>query len=71
MIYLDYNATTPVDPAVVATVTETLQNAWGNPSSNHQAGKGSKKVRRVDVNGVKNGKDPSSSFCVIRSIHIF
>ena len=34
-IYLDYNATTPVDPAVVAAALPYLQTHFGNPSSTH------------------------------------
>jgi cysteine desulfurase len=38
-IYLDYNATTPLDPAVVAAVLPYLQEHFGNPSSTHGYGK--------------------------------
>jgi cysteine desulfurase len=38
-IYLDYNATTPVDPAVAEAVTHALRELWGNPSSSHAYGK--------------------------------
>jgi cysteine desulfurase len=34
-IYLDYNATTPVDPAVVQAALPYLQAHFGNPSSTH------------------------------------
>ena len=34
-IYLDYNATTPVDPAVVAAMLPYLSTHFGNPSSTH------------------------------------
>ncbi|KAF6724237.1 Selenocysteine lyase [Oryzias melastigma] len=37
-IYMDYNATTPLEPEVMQAVSEALQDAWGNPSSNHIAG---------------------------------
>ncbi|EIF00277.1 cysteine desulfurase family protein [Saccharomonospora glauca] len=37
-IYLDYNATTPVDPAVVDAVSPYLSEAFGNPSSEHHYG---------------------------------
>jgi cysteine desulfurase len=37
-IYLDYNATTPVDPAVVEAMLPYLQTHWGNPSSTHAYG---------------------------------
>ena len=35
---MDYNATTPLEPEVMQAVTEALQDAWGNPSSNYVAG---------------------------------
>ena len=38
-IYLDYNATTPVDPAVADAVSHALRELWGNPSSSHAYGK--------------------------------
>jgi len=38
-IYLDYNATTPVDPAVADAVGHALRELWGNPSSAHEYGK--------------------------------
>jgi cysteine desulfurase len=37
-IYLDYNATTPVDPAVVDAMLPYLVKHFGNPSSAHQYG---------------------------------
>ena len=37
-IYMDYNATTPLEPAVIQAVSEALRDAWGNPSSNYIAG---------------------------------
>lgn len=37
-IYLDYNATTPVDPAVVEAMLPYLTEQWGNPHSDHQLG---------------------------------
>jgi cysteine desulfurase len=36
-IYLDYNASTPVDPAVVAAMRPFLAGHYGNPSSGHWA----------------------------------
>ena len=43
-IYLDHNATTPVDPSVVAAVTSTLQEKFGNASSVHSFGQTAKTV---------------------------
>jgi len=41
LIYLDYAATTPVDPMVAAAMAETLsaEGSYGNPSSNHPLGR--------------------------------
>ena len=36
-IYLDYNASTPVDPAVAAAMRPFLEDHYGNPSSGHWA----------------------------------
>jgi cysteine desulfurase len=38
-IYLDYNATTPLDPAVVEAMLPYLRQHHGNPSSTHAYGK--------------------------------
>lgn len=38
-IYLDYNATTPTDPAVVEELLPFLSEVFGNPSSSHPYGK--------------------------------
>ena len=43
-IYFDHNATTPVDPSVVAAVTSTLQEKFGNASSVHSFGQTAKTV---------------------------
>ncbi len=39
MLYLDYNATTPVDPEVVAAMEPYLGKFFANPSSGHQPGR--------------------------------
>ena len=36
-IYLDYNASTPIDPAVAAAMRPFLNEAFGNPSNGHWA----------------------------------
>jgi cysteine desulfurase len=38
-IYFDYNATTPLDPAVRAAMLPYLDEIWGNPSSVHHIGR--------------------------------
>lgn len=44
MIYLDYNATTPVLAEARAAVADALERCWGNPSSGHASGKAAKEV---------------------------
>jgi cysteine desulfurase len=43
-IYLDYNATTPIDPRVVQTMLPFIYGHFGNPSSTHAFGVESKKA---------------------------
>ena len=38
-IYFDYNATTPLDPAVREAMQPFLEAVWGNPSSVHRVGR--------------------------------
>lgn len=43
-IYLDYAATSPVDPAVTAAMLECLRHEFGNPSSQHAAGRRARRL---------------------------
>ncbi len=43
-IYLDYNATTPLDPAVAAAMRPYLEEHFGNPSSSHAYGQAAKEA---------------------------
>lgn len=43
-VYLDYNATTPVEPEVIEAITEALREAWGNPSSSYRPGQKAKEI---------------------------
>ncbi|WP_437230960.1 cysteine desulfurase family protein [Planctomicrobium sp. SH661] len=44
MIYLDNNATTPLDPEVLDEMNRVAQVAWGNPGSRHLAGRKARQV---------------------------
>jgi len=44
LIYLDNNATTPVDPRVVEAMLPALRKGWGNPSSGHRRGRMAKEM---------------------------
>ena len=43
-IYLDHNATTPIDPAVLAAMMPFLRQEFGNPSSAHALGRRAREV---------------------------
>lgn len=43
-IYLDNASTTPIDPEVLACMTEVMTSAWGNPSAQHPHGVRSRAV---------------------------
>jgi cysteine desulfurase len=43
-IYLDYNATTPIDPEVADAMEPFLRGCFGNPSSSHRYGAEARKV---------------------------
>ncbi|HXM56941.1 MAG TPA: aminotransferase class V-fold PLP-dependent enzyme, partial [Candidatus Dormibacteraeota bacterium] len=38
-VYLDHNATTPLDPEVLAAMRPYLEQHFGNPSSGHAYGR--------------------------------
>src|SRR6266852_459416 len=54
-IYLDYNASTPIDPRVAATMRPFLEGGFGNPSSTHWAGASARTV-------VDNARDQVAAF---------
>ncbi len=43
-IYLDYNATTPVDPLVLRAMLPFFKDKFGNPSSSHAYGEAAKEA---------------------------
>jgi cysteine desulfurase len=54
-IYLDYNASTPIDPVVAAAMRPLLEGTFGNPSSDHWAGTAAKTAlesARLEVAGL-------------------
>ena len=54
-IYLDYNASTPIDPVVADAMRLLLEGTFGNPSSGHWAGTPAKSAlenARRDVAGL-------------------
>ena len=61
MIYLDYTANTPADPAVLEAFLNTEQNYIGNPNSNHPAGQAAreKMVRVTDSIAAMLGVSPA------------
>ena len=46
-VYLDNNATTPVDPEVINIMTKCLKEYYGNPSSSHHKGIAARKI--IDI----------------------
>lgn len=63
MIYLDFNATTPLRPEALAAVEGALREAFGNPSSPHAAGVTARyaveKSRRTLARAIGAGTTPS------------
>jgi cysteine sulfinate desulfinase/cysteine desulfurase-like protein len=44
-VYLDYNATTPIDPGVLKVMLPYLGDEFGNPSSVHALGRRARRGR--------------------------
>ena len=62
-IYLDYNATTPIDPRVAKAMLPYICRHWGNPSSSHIYGRAAKQgvdnARKKVALAVGAGAKPS------------
>jgi cysteine desulfurase len=59
-VYLDYNATTPVDPLVTDAMLPYLTSGFGNPSSEHHYGAGPRAAlanARAQVSSLVGGQD--------------
>jgi len=56
-IYFDHAATTPLDPSVIETMTQVMQQSYGNPSSIHADGRKARTLiesaRKVVANRLK------------------
>lgn len=64
-IYLDYSATTPPRPEVIAVMQDVLTQQWGNPSSLHEWGQRAATVveqARMQVAGLINASAESIIF---------
>ena len=61
MIYLDYNATTPIDKSVADVMSPYIQTNFGNPSSSHAFGIAAKRAVEAAREHVRNliGAKPS------------
>ncbi|MCP4333993.1 MAG: cysteine desulfurase [Gammaproteobacteria bacterium] len=65
-VYLDYNATTPVDPRVAKAVEACLHQHFGNPSSTHIYGRNAHQVverARRQVAGLITAETDEIVFC--------
>jgi cysteine desulfurase len=60
IIYLDHNATTPIDPAAVEAMKQVMEEDFGNPSSAYFLGKRAKELVEQARNDVASllGSDP-------------
>lgn len=62
-IYLDYSATTPPRPEVIAIMQQVLTQGWGNPSSLHSWGQQAATIietARLQVGSLINAPNPES-----------
>jgi cysteine desulfurase len=62
VIYLDHNATTPVDPRVVSAMEPYWTERWGNASSVHAAGRAARRAvetAREDIAALLDASDPN------------
>lgn len=64
MIYLDHNATTPVDPQVIEAMQECLKVNFGNPSSLHTLGRRARQC-------LEDARDTLAQFLNVASDEIF
>lgn len=60
-VYLDYNATTPLDKQVAEAISEALLNGWANPSGQYQRCKEIKQLINRSRKQVANMINASSA----------
>jgi cysteine desulfurase len=66
-IYLDFNASTPIHPAVADAMRAALEDGYGNPSSRHWAGAPAKELLEGSHRQIANLLGCSSSEVVLTS----
>lgn len=64
-VYMDYNATTPLEPEVIEAVTEAMKEAWGNPSSSYVAGNLEESMTGKGTRGLLEKVYPSLAWCCL------
>jgi cysteine desulfurase len=67
LIYLDHNATTPIDPEIQKKITQFIACEFGNPSSIHEKGRSAKEKIEASREKVANLIDADSSEIVFTS----
>jgi len=66
-IYLDFNASTPIHPAVARSMRAALEDGYGNPSSRHWAGAPAKELLEASRRQIADLLGCSSSEVVLTS----
>lgn len=66
-VYLDYNATTPLDNTVLQSIHDALRDAWGNPSSSHPLGRRANDVIKQSQQSIADMVGAQSSEIIITS----
>lgn len=67
MIYFDNAATTPLSPAVITVMTETMTDFFGNPSSIHSYGRQASKTLRESRKTISNLLDVNARHIIFTS----
>ena len=73
-IYLDYNATTPLDSQVIESINKSLIENWQNPSGQYEKGKECKSLideSRRSIAAMINSDSPSDIIFVSGGTEVF